>query len=132
MDDSRSGESVRLCLRFLILTGARSGEARNARWADVDTDAREWRIPGRAGRCAIDDTTFGNALTAAGFGERATVHGFRTTFRTWCADTGENRQDAEAALAHTVQGVEGAYQRSDLFERRRSLMHRWGEFVAAA
>jgi integrase len=43
----REGEfSVgRLALQFLILTGARSGEVRKARWADVDPEAREWRVP---------------------------------------------------------------------------------------
>jgi len=43
----RQGEfSVgRLALQFLILTAARSGEVRKARWADVDAEAREWRVP---------------------------------------------------------------------------------------
>ena len=43
----RDGEfSVgRLALQFLILTGARSGETRKARWADIDPDAKEWRVP---------------------------------------------------------------------------------------
>ena len=33
------------------------------------------------------------------------------------------------ALAHTVKGVEGVYQRSDLFDRRRLLMDSWAEFA---
>lgn len=33
------------CLRFAILTAARSGEARGALWADIDTEARTWTIP---------------------------------------------------------------------------------------
>ena len=45
---SRASLSAKLCLRFLILTVARSGEARGATWAEIDTEAREWRIP--AGR----------------------------------------------------------------------------------
>ena len=51
--------------------------------------------------------------------------GFRSSFRDWCADTGQPREIAEAALAHRVQGVEGAYFRSDLFERRRGVMEAW-------
>ena len=35
-----------LCLRFLILTAARSSEARGARWNKIDLDARTWTIPG--------------------------------------------------------------------------------------
>ena len=40
------GLGRKLCLRFLILTAARSGEARGATWAEIDLEAREWRIPG--------------------------------------------------------------------------------------
>lgn len=35
----------RLALQFLILTAARSGEIRKARWRDIDREAREWRLP---------------------------------------------------------------------------------------
>lgn len=34
-----------LCLRFSILTAARSGEARGARWSEIDMDAATWTIP---------------------------------------------------------------------------------------
>jgi len=59
-----------------------------------------------------------------------TIHGFRATFRTWCAEkTNVPRQVAEAALAHVIENkVEAAYQRSDLFERRRRLMNSWAQF----
>ena len=47
MDDleTRDGVSART-LEFLILTATRSGEARCARWSEIDLDAREWTIPG--------------------------------------------------------------------------------------
>ena len=48
------------------------------------------------------------------------------------ADMNINREIAEACLAHTVKGVEGAYQRSDLFERRRSVMQQWADYVTGA
>lgn len=41
------------CLAFTILTAARSGEARGARWNEIDLDTRTWTIPGermKAGR----------------------------------------------------------------------------------
>ena len=50
-------------------------------------------------------------------GIAAVPHGFRSSFRDWCGDTGQPRELAEMALAHVVRGVEGAYARSDLFER---------------
>ena len=46
VDASQSGLSAKLCFRFLVLTAARSGEARGARWTEIDFDVREWRIPG--------------------------------------------------------------------------------------
>ena len=56
----------------------------------------------------------------------------RACFRSWCADVNVSREVAEACLAHVVKGVEGAYQRSDLFERRRSVMQKWSDYVAGA
>jgi integrase len=59
-----------------------------------------------------------------------TVHGFRSTFSTWAAErTNYSFEVREMALAHVVGNqVERAYQRSDLFERRRRLMEDWAEF----
>ena len=68
-------------------------------------------------------------LRRAGLADRATVHGLRSSFRDWCADTGKPREIAEAALAHVVKGTEGAYFRSDLFERRRALMSQWADYL---
>ena len=33
------------CLEFAILTATRSGEARGARWSEIDLEARTWTIP---------------------------------------------------------------------------------------
>ena len=63
-----------------------------------------------------------------GLGVAGTVHGMRTAFRSWAAEQGADRAVAEAALAHIVKGVEGAYQRSDLLEQRRSLMQTWADY----
>ena len=160
---------ARLCLRFLVLNAARSGEARGATWGGIDTGTREWRIPAsrmKAGiehrvplsdgalavleqtrtlrdeselifpspvkrDCSLSDMTLMKVLRVTGLAERTTVHGFRSAFRDWCAETGKPREIAEAALAHTVGGVEGAYFRSDLFERRRRLMDQWAAFVTS-
>ncbi len=46
IDASPAGLAARACMRFLILTAARSGEARGARWDEVDMDAATWTIPG--------------------------------------------------------------------------------------
>jgi integrase len=61
-----------------------------------------------------------------------TAHGFRSTFRDWCAEaTNYPREVAEAALAHTLRDkTEAAYQRGDLMEKRRRLMAEWAAFCA--
>ena len=164
---SRASVSAKTCLRFVVLTACRSGEARLATWGEIDRPAREWRIPGTRMKAGVEhrvplsdavldvlesvrplrdrhdllfpspsrpgkplsDMTLTKVLRDTGLAARATVHGFRSAFRDWCADTGKPREVAEAALAHTVGGVEGAYFRSDLFARRRRLMGQWAQYV---
>ena len=62
--------------------------------------------------------------------EGVTVHGFRSTFRDWAGEVANaSREVAEMSLAHKVgSDVERAYARSDLLERRRTLMVQWSEF----
>jgi integrase len=64
--------------------------------------------------------------------ERAgiTVHGFRSTFRDWAAETtGYPNHVVEMALAHVIANkVEAAYRRGDLFEKRRRLMADWARY----
>ena len=61
----------------------------------------------------------------------AVPHGFRASFRSWCLEqTDAPWAVAEAALAHTLgDSVASAYIRADLFERRRSLMQEWADFL---
>lgn len=64
----------------------------------------------------------------------ATVHGFRSTFRTWVAEQTDHWPDiAETALSHSVGSkVERAYQRRDLLEKRRELMAAWADYCGSA
>ena len=170
IEASKASMSAKSCFRFLVLTAARSGEARGATWDEINLESREWRIPASRMKAYVEhrvplsdeavavlekaralddgsglvfpspvrkgkplsDMTLTKVLRDNGFAERATVHGFRSTFRDWCAETGKPREPAEAALAHIVGGVEGAYFRSDLFAKRRRLMESWGAFVAGS
>jgi len=63
-------------------------------------------------------------------GVDAVPHGFRSTFRDWCAEsTSHPHEVAEMALAHAVgSAVERAYRRGDLLEKRRRLMDDWARF----
>ena len=169
---SGAGDAAKLCLRWVILTATRSGEARGARWSEIDIEAKEWRIPAERMKSAIDhvvplsdaaiavldeaeklrevrselvfpspakpgkalsDATLTKVLRTVGLADRATVHGFRATFRTWASErTSTPHAVMEAALAHRVpDSTERAYSRSDYRKRRRALMQRWGEYVAA-
>ena len=58
------------------------------------------------------------------------MHGCRSTFRDWCAETGKDNVLAEKSLMHTTgNAVEQAYQRSDLLEQRRGVMNEWADVV---
>lgn len=65
-------------------------------------------------------------------GGNYTMHGFRSTFRDWCAENGINDTVAEKCLMHaTGNAVVQAYQRSDLLEQRREVMQAWADKVYA-
>ena len=155
----------RLCLEFIVLTAARSGEVRGARWDEIDFENAMWIVPeermkaGKEHRVPLSTRALAVLAQARdnasspdlvfpsirGFvqqrqtlmkllkelGIESTVHGFRSTFRDWAAETGVERAIAEAALAHTVGGVEGAYFRSDLLERRREVMEDWARYITS-
>jgi len=115
--------------------------------------AREHRVPLTSAAIAVlermrgqdKDFVFPGAKTARGLSNVAllkvlermgrgdlTSHGFRATFKTWASErTNFPRELVEAALAHVLSDkVEAAYQRGDLFDKRRRLMDAWTEFCA--
>ena len=59
-----------------------------------------------------------------------TVHGFRSTFRDWAAEsTAYPRDVCEMALAHAIEDkVEAAYRRGELLAKRTRLMSEWATF----
>ncbi len=67
-------------------------------------------------------------------GDPITVHGFRSTFRMWAAEsTNYPRDVAEHALAHQLpDAVERAYQRGTLFNKRAAMMNDWAKFCGMA
>ena len=155
----------KLCFRFLVLTAARSGEARGATWDEIDLQGTVWRIPSERMKAGVEhrvprvgqaldllgeasalrdeaglvfpsplkpgsplsDVTLTKVLRSTGLTERATVHGFRSSFKNWTLEqTDTPWAVSESALAHILgNSTEQAYARSDLFERRRALMQLW-------
>ncbi len=159
--ESDALDATKLLFEFVVLTGARSGEARGATWREIDMKGAVWTIPAKRMKAGkehrvplskaalavlaeawkartlhcfaspskkpLSDNTLSKLLRENGV--KAVPHGFRSSLRDWAAESGYPRDVAEAALAHTVQGVEGAYFRSDLLDRRRELMEEWAKVV---
>jgi integrase len=146
-------------LEYLILTATRTGELLGARWEEVNGDTwtipwgrtksgkahrvplsdravellsglpriGQYIFPGRAGE-GMGETTLRKVLKRMGYA--ITVHGFRSAFRDWAAETtAYPNHVVEQALAHAIgNGVEAAYRRGDLFEKRRQLMWDWSDY----
>jgi integrase len=95
---------------------------------DPDCHIFEGSKPGRP----FSDMTMAMPIRRAAL--PITVHGFRSAFRDWAAEsTSFPREVAEKALAHAVRDrVEAAYQRGDLFEKRREMMDAWALYCVSA
>ena len=166
---SQGSMSAKLCFRFLVLTAARSGEARGAAWDEIDPEDQAWRIPSERMKAGMEhrvplsgqalnllgeasalredtglvfpsplkpgapmsDMTLTKVLRSVGLADRATVHGFRSSFKNWTLEqTDTPWVVSEATLAHSLgNSTEQAYARSDLFERRRTLMQLWADYL---
>ena len=77
----------------------------------------------------ISDASLARLMQRRGMTERP--HGFRSSLRTWLAETtNASEQVAETILAHKV-GTKTirAYRRTDHFEERSVLMERWARHV---
>lgn len=64
---------------------------------------------------------------------RATVHGFRSTFRDWSDEcTKYPHEMKQMALSHVISNkAEAAYRRRDMFDKRRQLMEDWADYCSA-
>jgi integrase len=148
-------------LEFLILAAARTSEVLGAKWGEFDLKGRVWTIPANRMKSAREhrvplanraveilkdlsrdgDRPFPLSNMALlqllkrmdGHG-KITAHGFRSSFRDWCAETHDASRDvAEMALAHAISDkAEAAYRRGDLFEKRRRLMDDWASYCTSA
>jgi integrase len=124
---------IDLAARVWVIPGARMKSGREHR---VSLSRRAVEILERMTEVRTGDLVFpsrrrGRPLSRSAVAELvpagATMHGFRSSFRDWCADVAHApREIAEACLAHSVgNAVERSYLRSDVLERRRQLMDAW-------
>jgi integrase len=86
-------------------------------------------FPGRSEGKPLSDMAMTKVMRDMGVD--AVPHGFRATFSSWCASsTAYQSEVREMALAHAIgNDTVAAYQRSDLFEKRRNLMADWAKFI---
>ena len=89
-------------------------------------------FPGRTDDKALSNMVFLMLLRRMDLD--VTAHGFRSSFRNWAAEqTNFPNEVCESALAHTIKNkAEAAYNRSDLFDKRRELMNEWATYCGKA
>ncbi len=88
-------------------------------------------FPNVSGKGVMSDATMSRFMEREGLEYRP--HGFRSSFRTWAAETGKRRDIAELCNAHKVfENVEAAYVRTDFLEERRALLNEWADLVTGA
>jgi len=93
-------------------------------------------FPGARGRRSLSNMAMLEAMRGLGYGVkgargRYVPHGFRSTFRDWVGEETSFPSDvAEMALAHALRDkTRAAYQRGDLFEKRRRMMQAWADYL---
>jgi integrase len=85
-------------------------------------------FPGRFGS-ALASSTIAPALVRIGI-TSTSLHGFRSSFRDWCAENGIEDNVAEFSLNHKVgSSTEQAYFRTSLFDKRKVAMAAWADFL---
>lgn len=101
------------------------------RWNERISD--DGLVFSNSGKKPISDMTMTKLLRDDGI-TGVTVHGFRSAFTDWAAETTDfPKEVVEKALAHKLPNrVEAAYRRTDFFEKRRDLMARWAAYLDTA
>lgn len=160
MAELRQRDSISArALEFTILAAARTGETIGATWGEIDFDTRTWTVPAarmkahKEHRVPLPDravailqdlprvkgerrifplSNMAMLELLRGMRPGLTVHGFRSTFKTWSSEaTAHPNIVSEAALAHTIPDkVEAAYRRGELFDKRKRLMRDWAAYCA--
>jgi integrase len=152
-----NGVSAR-ALELTILCATRTAETIGAGWDEIDLAQRVWTIPAermkagrehriplcnralkilaalpRKGGRVFELSDMAMLELLRGMRRGTTVHGFRSTFRTWCSEqTNFAREVCEQALAHVIgDKVEAAYRRGDLYAKRARLMQAWASYCAS-
>jgi integrase len=99
--------------------------------AGEPADPHGYVWPGRSGNGPVTGKSVYKYLVET-MGVKATIHGFRSSFRDWAGDmTHFARNDIEECLGHAVgNAVERSYRRKDGLEKRRVIMQDWEAYCS--
>lgn len=91
----------------------------------------EFVFPGRGLRQSISNMTMLKHLKQITGDERLTVHGFRTTFRTWAQEETNFEEEIVEHCLHHITGddAEKAYKRGEALKKRRLVMQAFADFA---
>lgn len=123
---NRPAELMKNRLAHTITLNQQAIDLLRRRCADASPLPDDLIFPARNGK-PLSDMTITKVLKDAKV--PFTVHGFRSSFRDWAAETMPKIPDpvAEAALAHVVSDkVIAAYKRTTFVALRRELLDAWG------
>ena len=102
----RACTAIKLAVQWLILTGARSGEVRGAKWDEIDEDNQVWTIPGSRMKTGDDHRVpLSNAAMAVVVGARKIADGSGLLFPS--PRTGKELADNQPVKLLRAVGVEG-------------------------
>jgi integrase len=94
-----------------------------------NTKATDYVFPGAQRNKPLSNMAMLELLR--GLHEGTTVHGFRSSFSTWCTEaTDHDPETREFCLAHIVgDKAQQAYQRGTSLNKRRAVLVDWAEFL---
>lgn len=113
---------------LFVLRGAVDSAPSNA-----DEKINTLVFPGRTADAPIGAGAIRDLYARLGYSGKHVPHGWRSSFSTILnEELGEEwRHDIDRALAHAGMGkVEAAYNRSQMLDRRRTLLDRWSELLS--
>lgn len=125
-DDTKNDRSKKTPLPRQVLAYLREA---------YETRVSEYVFPGRDLKSPISENTMLKKLKEITGDAALTVHGFRTTFRSWVQDedTGIDRETAEHCMHHILgDESERAYKSGDALKKRRRAMQAFADFATRA
>jgi integrase len=93
--------------------------------------SEEFVFPGRSLAKPISNMTMLKHLKQITGDETLTVHGFRTTFRTWAQEETDFEEEIVEHCLHHITGddAEKAYKRGEALRKRRIVMQAFADFA---